>query len=123
MQVNCERKQIIDKGHAGGIGISARATALLIYRSLSSVAVISLSAYFPVGRLADFVFRITAPIIPSVVIVGVNLPSFTITVFCVGDRCDPTAFFFVILIRRLVVIILILIIHMATSAFISNRLS
>lgn len=92
-------KHIVDTGHAGGIGISAHATALLIYRSLSSVAVISLSAYFPVGRLADFVFRIIAPIIPSVVIVGVNLPSVTITVFCVGDRCYPSAFFFVILIR------------------------
>ena len=92
-------KHIVDTGHAGGIGISARATALQTYRSLSSVAVISLSAYFPVGRLADFVFRIIAPIIPSVVIVGVNLPSVTITVFCVGDRCYPSAFFFVILIR------------------------
>ncbi len=41
-------KHIVDTGHAGGIGISARATALQTYRSLSSVAVISLSAYFPV---------------------------------------------------------------------------
>lgn len=100
------RKQVIDKGHAGGIGISARATALLIYRLLSSVAVISLRAYFPVGRLADFVFRITAPIIPSVVIVGVNLPSFTITVFSVGDGCNPSAFFGVIIIRFIAVIVM-----------------
>lgn len=41
-------EHIVDTGHAGGIGISARATALQTYRSLSSVAVISLSAYFPV---------------------------------------------------------------------------
>ena len=93
-------KHIVDTGHAGGIGISARATALQTYRSLSSVAVISLSAYFPVGRLADFVFRIIAPIIPSVVIVGVNLPSFTITVFCVGDGRIILACFIIPFITR-----------------------
>ena len=92
--------RFIDKGHAGGIGISARTTALQTYRSLSSVAVISLRAYFPVGRLADFVFRITAPIIPFVVIVGVNLPSFTITVFCVGDGRIILACFIIPFITR-----------------------